>query len=270
MFLSLQRKIIYRPTKVDKVSPEETGLSPDQIVPISYVTRDGLDLQGWEINPLQPRTALPDTILFFQGRERHRGRRGKTFQALTELGLKIFVFDYRGFADNPGSPSEDHFTQDARALWDYLTRQRGIDRRRILIYGESLGGGVATRLASELSLQHAPPAGLILCATFSSLLEAGVHNYPWLPVRTILREIYPSRDLIPSVTSPILMVHGALDRIVPLTLAEKLFDAAPHACKNGTPKQLHILPAAGHNDIQHTEPENYRAAIAQFLQHLKH
>ncbi|MFO1021359.1 MAG: alpha/beta hydrolase [Planctomycetales bacterium] len=269
MFLSLQRKIIYRPTKVDKVDPEEAGLDPARIVPLSYLTRDGLDLQGWQILPEKPCDSIPDTILFFQGRERHRGRRGKTFQALTDLGLQIFVFDYRGFADNPGSPSEDHFARDAHSLWENLTRQRNIDRNRIIIYGESLGGGVATRLASELSLEGTPPAGLVLCATFSSLLEAGIHNYPWLPVRTVLREIYPSQDLIPGVTCPILMVHGALDQIVPLALAEKLFAAAPPSCMNGIPKRMHILPAAGHNDIQHTEPENYRAAIANFLRHLK-
>jgi pimeloyl-ACP methyl ester carboxylesterase len=186
-------------------------------------------------------------------------------QVLTEAGADVLIFDYRGFGDSPGEPSEEGLARDARAVWSFATETNKIESRRIVLYGESLGGGVAVRLASELSLNKTPPAGMILRSTFSSLTDAASSHFPFIPVRWLLIDRFPSDQRIREVTCPLLQFHGQRDTIVPLRLGQKLFAAAPDKSVSGITKKLVELPQADHNDVLESSRPEVSKAIREFL-----
>ena len=201
-------------------------------------------------------------VLFFPGNAGDRRNRNLDCSDLADMGLDVFLFDYRGYGDNPGSPSEEKLAADARSVWRFATETCRVPPEQILLYGESLGGAVATRLAAERSEAGTPPAALVLCATFPSLVDVGAWHYPWLPVRLVLLDRYPSQARIASVTCPVLQVHGTDDDIVPLELARKLFAATPERSADGIANRFVEVPDVGHNDIG---VSNFRAAIGEML-----
>ena len=205
---------------------------------ISFETDDGLTLHGWHFLRTGQACESADEcqqvldrgkplVLFFHGNGGDRRGRVTFCQILTGAGADVFAIDYRGYGENPGRPTEDGLAEDARALWKYATQERRVPPERIVLFGESLGGGVAVRLAQEVCEAGTPPAGLIVRSSFSSLTETAGSHYPWLPVRLLLWDHYPSADCIGDVTCPILMIHGTKDQVVPYELGRKLFVAAP-------------------------------------------
>lgn len=256
----LQRSLIYHPTCETVIHPEDSGLPAGAVHTVTVKTDDGLELRGWHVlaDGYQARTREECNrqlasgqwlVLYFHGNAGNRMLRVDDCRDFTRLGMNVFLFDYRGYGDNSGSPSETALLADARTIWRYATADRHVEPRHILIYGESLGGGVAVRLAAELCREQTLPGGLILNSTFSSLTDAASWHYPWFPVRLMLRDRFPSVEHIPSVRCPILQIHGAKDRIVPLELGHRLFAAATDTSSNGIEKQFIVLPMAGHNDI---------------------
>lgn len=279
MLAVLQRALIYQPTRDSRIDVREAGLPPGQVHTISTPTRDGLLLHGWHVlaNGQTAASSLDCDgqltsgrwlILYFPGNAGHRGYRGAEISIFTQAGANVFLFDYRGYADNPGSPSEERFAADAHAVWEYAAQARGVPRERIVLYGESIGGGVAVRLAAELCQAGTPPGGVILRSTFSSLVDAGAYHYPWLPVRWLLVDRFPSDARIRNVTCPILQLHGTADRIIPLDMGRRLFAAAPEKSASGVPKRFVELPGAGHNDTLYVAAAQLRQAIREFLESL--
>jgi hypothetical protein len=241
-----QRGLIYFP-RGDVPLPAAAGLPRAEGV--TFETQDGLTLGGWFVPAGAPATGY--TVLVFNGNGGHRGYRADLAAQLSARGLAVLLFDYRGYGGNPGLPSEEGFARDARAALGYLARQPDVDATRIVFFGESIGAAVAVRLALEY-----PPAALILRSPFSSLTEMGLHHYPFLPVRWFLRDRYPSIDRIGRITSPLLVVAGDADRVVPVEDSRALYDAAPH------PKRFVIVPGADHNDeALMAGPELVRAVV---------
>ena len=196
----------------------------------------------------------------------NRAYRVDEFDLFTELKADVICFDYRGFGDNVGKPSEAAFAADAQAIWWYMTEALHIDPRRIVIFGESLGGGVATRLASELSAAGTPPAGLVLRSTFTRLTDTAAWHYPWLPVRWLMLDRYASVECIGEVTCPIVIFHGRRDRIVPFEEAEQLLAAAREKSSRGIPCRLVALETADHNDVLSAERGAFRGGMQEFLE----
>ena len=277
MFAFFQRSLIYLPSRVARIEPQDSGLAAGRVHTITVTTEDGLELRGWHILPYDitakdhqacdRQLAEMDSpvILYFSGNGGDRTYRTDDFELLANLGCHVFAFDYRGYGDNPGSPTEPWLASDAHAIWNYAVRTRGIDPARLILFGESLGGGVAVRLAAEVCEAGTPPGGLILRGTFSSLVDVAAYHYPWLPVRMLLIDRYPSVERIPRVTCPILHIHGGRDRIVPIRFGRKLFAAAPEKSVGGVAKRFVELPAAGHNDILYVADREFAEAIGQFL-----
>lgn len=253
MLAAFQRSLIYYPHRVDAVVPAEFGWSTDECQPLEVTTTDGLTLHGWRLQAkhrsseedLSPRPV----VLYFCGNGGHRGYRQFSSRTLIALGCDVVIFDYRGYGDNAGSPAEAHLISDAKCIWEFLTQTLNIPARRIVLYGESLGGGVATALAAEFCRGGVEPGGLILQATFPSLAAAGEVHYPWLPVSWLLVDRFPSAERIVSVTCPILQIHGRRDTIVPWKLGEALFAVVPAHSSHGTPKVRLELPQTNHNDV---------------------
>jgi hypothetical protein len=244
-----QRWLIYFP--LDQPPPPHTlGLRDADAVLIH--TEDELTLHAWFVPPAAPPTG--QTVVVFNGNGGHRGLRAPLAEALATLGAAVLLVDYRGYGGNPGLPSERGLATDARAAFTYVTSRSDVDPARLVYFGESLGAAVATRLAVER-----PPSALILRSPFTSLADIGQLHYPLLPVRWLLRDRYPVADLIGRVQSPILVIAGTGDRIVPFDNSEEVFEAAPE------PKWMAAIENAHHNDQRLLDGRDMLAAIARFL-----
>lgn len=268
-----QRSLIYIPTTAEQILPEDAQRSPGRVHDIQVATDDGLTLHGWHVVPqdrypkdLQECDAVLSEgrplVLFFHGNGGNRIGRIYDCESFARMNIDTFIFDYRGYGENPGRPTEESIAADARRMWNYATRDRNVDPNRIIIYGESIGGAVATRLAHDVCQLGEQPKALILAATFSSMTEAAEYHHPWLPVRLILLDRYPSVDRIPLVTCPILQLHGHRDTLVPFEIGRKLFDAAPTISANDVENQFVALPNAGHNDFSEVD---FWRAVTSFL-----
>jgi fermentation-respiration switch protein FrsA (DUF1100 family) len=276
LIAAFQRSLIYHPFKVTALPAAAAPLPPGSIHDVTFESKVGT-LHGWHTLPQGERAETPAEIaerlaaarfvvLYFSGNAAHRGYRSEEMRLMGRAGAHTFLFDYRGYAENPGSPSEAGINEDAHAAWKYLTQERGIPAAKIVLCGESLGGGVATRLAGELCAAGTPPGGLILRSTFSSLVDAAGYHFPWLPVRLVLIDRFRSDHWIQQVTCPILSIHGALDTIVPLRLGQKLFSLAPTESSSGVPKRFVELPRTDHNDVLHTAFGRVEVAVKEFFE----
>ncbi|QDU81002.1 Alpha/beta hydrolase family protein [Polystyrenella longa] len=274
----LQCKFIYRPSRSRLISVKNTDFDPKLSRDIQMHTEDNLQLNGWHLrsehadreesswsdsHPTRPRV-----VLFLAGNSSNRQRRITQFKIFLELGLDVVCFDYRGYGDNPGRPREEDIARDAHAAWEYVTKNLNYKPEEVLICGQSLGGAVAVRLASELNQQEVSPCGLILCATFTSLKEAAQSIYPRLPLHKFLVESYSSIDRIRQVTCPLIFFHGTQDEIVPMKLGEKLYKAAERFSEKGVPKRFVELPEANHNNFAVVEREIYQRGLRHFIYNL--
>jgi fermentation-respiration switch protein FrsA (DUF1100 family) len=244
-----QRGLIYFPSG-DVPSVVDAGLP--QAEPIAFETADGLRLEGWFVPAVPPATGY--TAIVFNGNAGHRGYRADLAQGLASRGIASLLFDYRGYGGNPGLPSERGLAHDARGALAYLKTRPDVDRSRIVYYGESLGAAVAIGLAVEEA-----PAALILRSPFASLAAMARVHYPVLPARWLLRDRYPSIDRIPAVRSPLLVIAGDADQIVPIEQSSAIHEAATGR------KRLVIVEHADHNDPELTAGPAMIQAVADFL-----
>lgn len=244
-----QRRLIYFPFD-DVPRPAQVGLSRAEAV--MCMTEDGLTLNGWFVPAQSPRPTA--TVIIFNGNAGNRAFRADLAARLAEEGFASLLFDYRGYGGNPGSPSEHGLMLDARAARQYVERRADIDARRIVYFGESLGTGVAVRLAVE----HQPRA-LILRSPFTSLVDMARHHYPLLPAAWLLRDRFSSIDHIPRIGCPLLIIAAAEDTIVPATQSRRLFDAASE------PKRLQMFDHLDHNDAALLAGPEVMAAVTAFL-----
>lgn len=249
-----QRSLIYEPTRESRpLTPADAGLARDIVETIRVETEDGLTLNGWHVvSAEEEELSTRWLVLYFHGNAGNRRLRVQDATDFRDVGIDVFLFDYRGYGDNPGRPSESKLVVDARAVWN-LALETGYRPERILLYGESLGGGVATRLASDPCRARTSPAGLIVSSTFSSMVDVAWDLYPFLPVPVLLLDRYESAKRIKDVTCPILAVHGEDDDLVPIEFGRRLFAAAPVRSANGIEKRFVAFPHRGHNDLSKAE-----------------
>jgi fermentation-respiration switch protein FrsA (DUF1100 family) len=223
----------------------------------------GLTLHGWMFRAEPTEEARsPFLVIYFPGNAGCRRHRVADCRDLTQHHCDVLLFDYSGYGDNLGSPGEAQFSADARSIWKYASRELGVPPERILIFGESLGGALATKLAAELSQAGTPPAGLILNSTFASLGDTVAWHYPAFPFRYLLWDQFPSVRLMPKVACPLLQFHGTADSTIPLEHGRRLFDAAPLSAANGVAKTFVAIPDGEHNYVGMGE---MRSAVSRFL-----
>lgn len=280
MLMVIQRKLIYFPTRESPLTPASLELPTDRFHQITVQSADGLTLHGWHLLP-PGRSALDEKerqwelelgrpiILFFPGNAGNRSFRIAEMERLSQLNADIFLIDYRGYGDNSGVPSEKNIARDARSIWNHLAENEGISPDRILLLGESLGGGVAVRLAHDLLQEEIEPGGMFLKTTFSSLVDVAQTHYPWVPCSLLMTERYPSDQKIGELTCPISILHGVQDEIVPIELALRLFEAAPDESSSSIPKVFIELPTATHNDVLQVAGKEYLDSVANMLQAIR-
>ena len=244
-----QRQLMYFPSR-DIPTPASLGLT--EIEPVTFDTSDGLRLAGWFF----PIAGTPHpTVLVFNGNAGNRAYRASLATALRRRGFQVLLFDYRGFGGNPGTPTESGLATDARAARDYLVGRSDVDEARLIYFGESLGTGVAVELATQYQ-----PAALVLRSPFTSMADIGRYHYWWLPVGWLIRDRYASLDRIGQVRSPLLVIAGDRDRIVPADYSRRLYEAA-----TASPKAFLSIPGADHNDDELLDGNTMIEAIALFL-----
>jgi alpha-beta hydrolase superfamily lysophospholipase len=159
-------------------------------------------------------------------------------RALVDAGLSVLLFDYRGYAGNPGSPTEEGLAADVRAARAFLVEEAGVPSERLVYFGESLGAAVVT----ELSIEH-PPAGLVLRSPFQDLAAVAGEHYPFVPARLLLRDRFPVAEHVARIDVPTIVVYGSADSIVPPEQSRAVADAAA-----GLERVVEV-PGADHNDL---------------------
>jgi uncharacterized protein len=231
-FWAFQRRLIYLPSRAT-VPPATTVLPGARDVQLR--TTDGLELGAWHLpTPQDPRAF---TVLVANGNAGDRSLRAPLASALASRGFGVLLFDYRGYGGNPGSPSEDGLAGDVRAAHEFLVDEAGVPTERLLYFGESLGAAVVAELATER-----PPAGLVLRSPFSDLASVGRVHYPFLPVRTLLKDRFPAAEYVSQLTMPITVVYGTEDSIVPPDHSRRAVATARG------PTRLVAVEGADHND----------------------
>ena len=228
MFLA-QRSFLYFPD-AKRTSPQSVGLVSVQERVLD--TADGEKVIAWygSAKPGQP------TLLYFHGNGGSLEFRAERIRKYLALGRGVYMMSYRGYSGSTGSPSETANLADAALAYDDL-RRLGVAASDIIVYGESLGTGVAVAIAGEK-----PCAGLILDSPYTSIVERAGQLYPWLPVGLLLKDRYDSLSRIGKVSVPLLIVHGDQDDVIPVEMGRRLFAAAHQ------PKELAIIKGAGHNN----------------------
>ena len=227
---AFQRRLIYLPAGHPAATAEQVLAGGSAVI---VHTEDGLDLTAWHAPATGPATGA--SVLVLPGNAGSRAARVPLARALSAAGFDVLLLDYRGYGGNPGSPTEQGLAADARAAHHYLVADRGVPPARLVLFGESLGAAVATRLARER-----PVGGLVLRSPFTSLADVGALHYPLLPVRALLRDRYPVRDMVGSITVPITVVAGEADEIVP--------PAQSRAVAITAAARYLEVPGGGHND----------------------
>lgn len=241
-----QRHLIYFPTREHEATPRDLGMDFEDVW---FPAADGVRLSGW----FMPRSDAVATVMFAHGNAGNISHRVYTAKALHEQKLNVFLFDYRGYGQSAGKPSETGLYADAEGAWAYLTQTRGIPPEKTIIAGESLGGAVAI----ELATRHAP-AGLVVESTFTSLVDVAGYHYPYFPVSWLLSDRYNSIDKIAAVKCPVLILHGSADELVPIGMGRALFAAA------GEPKQFIETPG-NHNEAGLTYSPMYAGMAGEFI-----
>jgi len=245
----MQPRLLYYPGVPGReleATPADIGLAYENV---TLPTSDGLRLHAWFIPVQNPRA----TVLFCHGNAGNISHRLDSIRLLHSLGLQVLIFDYRGYGNSEGTPSEKGSYRDADAAWHYLRAVRSLAGTRIIIFGRSLGAAVAADLASRKR-----PAAVILESAFTSVPDMAAGIYPWLPVRLLSRYRYDNLDKVARIDRPLLLVHGRQDEIVPFAHGERLFDRAHE------PKQFLAL-TGGHNDAFLSSRKAYTHGLNTFL-----
>jgi len=206
-----QRKLLYEPTENNYL---EENLLSHKVEKIKIPSNDNINLISWYF--LKNKNFK--TLVFFHGNAGGLENRIYKLNHLSDLNLNYLIFAYRGFSGNNGKPTEEGIYRDSKAVINWLN-SKGIKKKDIILYGESLGGAVAIEIAQKESF-----AGIILESTFTSMIDMGQKYYPIFPVSFLLKDKYETKNKIKNLNSPTLVMHGKKDKIVPFYMGEKIYD----------------------------------------------
>ena len=208
-----QRNLLYLPSE-NNYSGDQLTVSIDKI---KIKSDDNIELMAWyhekDIEKYK-------TILFLHGNAGTLENRIHKINHFSDMDINFLIISWRGFSGNKGQPTEEGLYKDARGGINWLNN-KGVKQENIIIYGESLGTGVASEIAQNNSF-----AGVILESPFTSMVAAAKSKYPIFPIKLLLKDKYESDKKIQNIKSPILIMHGELDKIVPFWMGKKLYELA--------------------------------------------
>lgn len=246
-------RFLYFPERGSSGTPGAAGLEYEDL---RFAADDGTELHGWWV----PGRREGPCIVFFHGNAGNVSHRVDILRRLHDrVGLGVLLFDYRGYGRSAGSPSEKGLYADARGARG-LARSRGWDRRGAILYGRSLGAAVALESASE-----AVPSACVLEGAFTSVEDMARHHYPLLSYLLMpwIRGQFPSVERVRGLGCPLLFLHGDQDRVAPIGMGWRLFDAA------GEPKRFRTIRGAGHDDLGFLGGDGYWTAWEEFVREVE-
>ena len=250
VFWFFERRLVFQPT-----SAGESWLKPEDArsQDVWFDAADGNKISGRWIPPELPHRGAVLVAHGNGGNLTHRGRLAAELRAA--LGAGVLLFDYPGYGKSNGSPTEASCYASGEAAYTWLTDEQKVAPNRIVLCGESLGGGTAVELATNRDHR-----ALVLIYTFTSLPAAAKYHFPFLPAGTFMRTRFDNLAKIGRCPRPVFLVHGTADRVVPFGHSEQLFAAA------NEPKQFLQLPGKGHDlfitDLYVTELVKFLTAYA--------
>jgi uncharacterized protein len=247
-----ESRLIYFPGQQRHLLPPPAWLNlPTERVEIA--TEDGITLVSWVIPAASDSSGLWLLICHGNAGNLSEFDRPVHYAGLRRLGLSLLAFDYRGYGESGGTPSERGLYHDARAAYQYLREKRRVPPDRIIVFGHSLGSAVAVDLVSRV-----PAAGLILDGALTSVVDRGQELYPYIPVRWIATSRFNSIEKVGEIRIPKLFLHAVGDDVVPLAHGRRLFEAA-------LPPKTFVELQGGHGDAFDVDSANYFGSIARFL-----
>ena len=246
----MQSTFLYSPVREVTYTPDELGLDFEQV---AFKSDDGLQLSGWYI----PVENSELTVLFCHGNGGNMMHRLDSINILYNLGLNCFIFDYRGYGNSEGKPSEEGTYLDVMAAYKWLTEEKKVSPANIIIFGRSLGGSIAAQLASKVEAMS-----LIIESTFTSYADIGKKFYPYMPVRWFARFSYKTIDYVKDVHCPVMMIYSRNDEVVPFEFGLELYEAA------NEPKEF-VEIFGSHNDGFLVSAEIYKKAWMKWLKFIK-
>jgi len=246
----MQPKFLYSPVRGIACTPGDLGLDFEQAV---FESADGLQLSGWYI----PVENSNFTVLFCHGNGGNIYHSLDSINILHDLGLNCFIFDYRGYGNSEGKPSEEGTYLDAQAAYKWLTKEKKESADNIIVFGRSLGGSIAAQLVSKVTT-----CALVMEGTFTSYVDIGKKFYPYMPVRWFARFSYNTVEYIKNVHCPVMLIYSRNDEVVPFEFGLELYEAA------GEPKEF-VEIFGSHNDGFLVSSEIYKKAWINWLKFLK-
>ncbi|MFA5959171.1 MAG: alpha/beta hydrolase [Tatlockia sp.] len=228
LFYVFQRHLIYFP---EHESPKLQDYHATDMTLVTLQTKDNLVLTSW----YKPAINNQPTLLFLHGNAGHIGYRMPLVRQFINAGFGVFLLEYRGYGGNRGVPTEHGLYEDGRTALQFLY-QKGAESIHVVLYGESLGTGIATKLAVEY-----PVCAVILQSPFTSLVSLSRHHYPWLIIKPW--DQFNSLERIKQIHVPLLVLHGKQDQIVPFNEGLTLFNQA------NEPKKMLVFADQNHNDL---------------------
>jgi len=244
----MEKRSIYFPMREITALPGLVGLPYEEI---HFYTSDNKRLNGWFI----ANNKAEFTVVFCHGNAGNIGHRLEKILMLYDLGLSIFIFDYRGYGKSEGVPSESGLFKDANAAYNYLTEERKIGKNNIILYGESIGGVVAIDLAQKVSVR-----ALVTEETFTSIKDMARMAYPFIP-HFVFSSKFNAVSRMKNVICPKLIIHSVDDEIVPFHMGEKLFNEA-------SPMKIFLKIRGTHNTAFSDSKKQFVEGIRSFLDDL--
>ena len=211
-----QRNLLYHPS-VDNYLKDNIGIEPTGIEKVKITTKDKIDLVGWFYNKNIDKFK---TIVFFHGNAGSLKNRTYKLNHFKNLNVNFLIIAWRGFSGNKGKPNEKGLYEDARSAISWLNTQ-GVQDKNIILYGESLGTGVAVEIGQNKNF-----AGIILESPFTSMVNMGKKYYPFFPVSLLLKDKFESYKKMKNISAPVFIIHGKVDKIVPYYMGKRMYEIA--------------------------------------------
>ena len=254
--------LIFVPMKAVTDTPANHGAQFQPVrIPVGH---DHAELAAWWV-AAEPKLAHPERVkvlLYLHGNYGNVGDNAAHAARLSTYGVDVLIPDYRGFGESSGPfPTETRVYEDAETAWQWLLREKHYTPTEIVIYGHSLGGAIAIELASR----HPDAGGLIVESSFTSVLDMSRLNpkFRLLPMSWLITQRFDSIDRVGSLKMPVLLIHGNADHVVPLFMAQQMYQTVPGQ------KTLVVIPGGGHDNCAVVGGDLYVAAVREFVEGLK-
>jgi len=247
LFYFYQDDYLYTPSTNLHSTPDQIGLSYENV---TFNTSGGNRLYGWYV----PANNSSLYIIYCHGYSGNIADKLESIRLLHELGLNVMIFDYRGYGQSEGKPTEKGTYDDANAAWNYLVTEKNVSEEQILIYGRSLGGPIAAWLAKEQN-----PTGLILESTFTSYDDIAGNLIPIIPISLLSRFDYDTIGYLKKVQCPVMVIHSKDDERISFSHGQSLY-------KSANEPKMFLEISGTHADCYSTSEDTYINGIAHFLE----